>query len=208
MDNDNNPSILGFNGEYRWLSNFWEAKIVWRGKVWPTVEHAYQAAKFGSPTVQEEIRSAPTPGKAKRMGREYQARIDWDGIKRDIMHELSRCKYEQHQDLRRKLLATGTRPIVEVNSWGDYYWGTNQSLKGRNLLGFILMNIRDQLRSETGTGDALSIACKTIEEYALDIVGQTGTREHHGDGADITVMSAAISIQKIITDLREQGIIE
>jgi len=50
--------INEFQGQYRFLSNFWFLPngIEYEGKIYKTVEHAYQAAKFTDKKIREEIR--------------------------------------------------------------------------------------------------------------------------------------------------------
>src|SRR5688572_5279274 len=81
-------AIDKFDGEYAFLSNFWPwvngikvadaDPIIWDGREWPTVEHAFQAAKTFSNEEQEKIRWQETPGKAKRLGRRVTLRSDWE----------------------------------------------------------------------------------------------------------------------------------
>jgi len=137
-------AIDSFKGDHRFLSNFWPAPILLFGLSYPTTEHAYQAAKCKWAVAAENIRLAETPGKAKRMGREAQARSDWDLIKLDIMRLITKLKYA-HPDLRILLLATGDQQLIEGNTWGDTFWGVCDGI-GENHLGRILMDVRDSLR--------------------------------------------------------------
>ena len=62
--------IKEFQGENRFLSNFYPARVVWMGHTYPTVEHAFQAAKFAAhPHVVKEIQDAETPGQSKKIAR-------------------------------------------------------------------------------------------------------------------------------------------
>jgi len=61
--------IDSFDGEFAFLSNFYSSPVIYDGKKWPTVEHAFQAQKTLDEREQELIRTAKTPGKAKRLGR-------------------------------------------------------------------------------------------------------------------------------------------
>ena len=72
-------------------------------------------------------------------------RTDWDLIKVDIMKEILREKAHQHEYVRRKLLATGDRELVE-NSWRDDFWGWGPNKDGRNQLGKLWMEIRSEIR--------------------------------------------------------------
>ena len=84
--------IESFRGGYSFLSNF-VGSIFINGKLWPTVEHAYQAAKTLNPLEQEAVRCCTTPGKAKRMGRKVTLRADFDAHKQRIMEKLVRMKF-------------------------------------------------------------------------------------------------------------------
>jgi ribA/ribD-fused uncharacterized protein len=132
-----------FQGEYRWLSNFWPVLVFWEDILYPSVEHAYQAAKSPLMTERRMIAGLPTAGKAKREGRYLTIRIDWEAVKVDIMLELLRIKFRS-SDLKAKLIATGKEELVEVNSWGDTFWGVCNG-EGQNQLGKLLMKVREEI---------------------------------------------------------------
>lgn len=136
--------IVEFQGEHRWLSNFWPAPVLMDGTSYPSVEHAYQAAKTLDFAERRRIRECATPGEAKRAGRRVTVRSDWERAKVPIMRDLLRAKFV-HSDLRRCLLATGTEQLVEGNRWGDTFWGVCRDV-GQNWLGRLLMEIREELR--------------------------------------------------------------
>jgi ribA/ribD-fused uncharacterized protein len=133
--------INSFTGKYRFLSNFWPVQVTLDGMVYPSVEHAYQAAKTDSYLLRIVIREAPTAGEAKRAGRELTVRKDWDNIKLYRMEGLIYQKF-QYEDLREKLLSTGDQELIEGNTWGDTFWGQCKG-QGHNYLGKILMKVRD-----------------------------------------------------------------
>jgi len=134
-----------FTGNFRFLSNFYPLRrFVWRGEEWPTVEHAFQAAKVMGGPVWERIKLAKTPGEAKRMGRRAALREDWESVKVPIMYELLTIKFRDPY-LFRKLLETGEHDLVEINDWGDTFWGVCNG-KGENFLGMLLMLVRDDKR--------------------------------------------------------------
>lgn len=137
--------IKMFIGEFSWLSNFHPADIVVEGFSFPSVEHAYQAFKTNDKNWFEKIRSAKSPGVAKRQGKQCPIRPDWEDVKFDVMLKCVRAKFSQNEDLKEKLLAT-TGLLEEGNSWGDTVWGT-VSGRGENHLGKILMKVREELRS-------------------------------------------------------------
>lgn len=145
--------IQGFFGDYRWLSNFWYARIrliPFQSPVIgymfeaPTNEHAYQAMKCTHHGDFLRIIAADTPAKAKRLGKSIVIRDDWDEIKVAVMYQINRAKYTQHTYLRNKLVATEGL-LEETNQWGDTYWGVCNGI-GENHLGKILMRLREELR--------------------------------------------------------------
>jgi len=139
--------IRGFQGEFRFLSNFWPAPIVMGTLVFPTSEHAYQAAKSLNWEDWKDISECVSPGAAKRLGKKLEMRPDWDQIKIRIMGEITRAKYEQNPDLKQKLLATAPRELREDNHCGDIFWGVCRG-RGHNHLGRILMAYRDGFLSK------------------------------------------------------------
>lgn len=140
----------GFTGEFRFLSNFWPIEVEFEGMMFPTVEHAYQAAKTLSQEERELIKAAPTPGNAKRLGRTLTMRRDWEEVKVNIMEALLEQKFSK-EPLRGMLLRTFPATLTEGNHWHDNFWGqcicigcANQ--QGRNELGKALMRVRAKLR--------------------------------------------------------------
>lgn len=142
-----NPPILGFQGENRFLSNFWPVDVTLDGITYPSTEHAYQAAKSLDPDYRQMILSEPLPGRVKRMSRKVQLRPDWDSVKLSIMLDLTRQKYRNNSELRSALLSTGDSYIEETNNWGDRFWGVSGGA-GQNNLGKILMQVRQELGGE------------------------------------------------------------
>lgn len=136
--------IAEFEGEYRFLSNFWPASVVYEGKLYPSTEHAYQAAKTHNADIREKIANTPTPDKAKYLGKSLKLRSDWENVKDDVMRELVSQKFTVHPELKQKLIDTGDQELIEGNTWNDTYWGVCRG-KGQNKLGKILMDIRKQL---------------------------------------------------------------
>lgn len=142
--------IASFRGQYRFLSNFFPSPMEYQGKIWPTVEHAYQAAKTLDRNQQEKIRLARTPGIAKRLGRRADLRPDWNDIRVGVMRDLINLRFAQ-PSLREKLMGTGTADLIEGNTWHDNFWGICRCGKccqhdGLNILGTILMQQRDAQR--------------------------------------------------------------
>lgn len=136
--------ILAFQGPYRFLSNFWPAPVRYGGILFPTTEHAYQAAKSNDRNEAVRVSLLKSPGDAKRVGRTLTVRPDWEQVKEAVMLDVLRLKFAL-PDLRRKLLATGSVQLVEGNTWGDRYWGVCNGA-GKNRLGVLLMQVREECR--------------------------------------------------------------
>ena len=135
--------INSFRGEYSFLSNFEKCTIEFEGLTYPSVEHAFQAAK----TLDTDKRLSFTkgsPGCAKRMGRRLELRPDWEEIKDSVMYACLKSKF-QNDDMRKKLIATGDAVLIEGNNHGDHYWGMVNG-EGKNNLGRLLMQIRSEIR--------------------------------------------------------------
>lgn len=153
--------ITTFRGDYNFLSNFHSCVIHYNGHTYNSVETAFQAQKcpsavdkFRNMGVQEALKAGRRPivepGEAKRLGRKLPLRPDWEDVKERLMLELLTNKFTQNDELRRKLLETGSAVLVESNTWHDNYWGActcpRCSLSVRNnKLGFLLMEIREAL---------------------------------------------------------------
>lgn len=135
--------IERFDGEYRWLSNFYRCEIVYGGKVWPSAEHLFQACKTLDYGEREKMRLMRSPGEVKRYARKLALRPDWEKIKIDVMREVVRRKF-LNPLLRSKLMLLEGVEIIEGNSWGDRFWGVCEG-KGLNWLGRILMDERRKI---------------------------------------------------------------
>lgn len=138
------PKIDSFDGDYRFLSNFYKASVVLDGSVYETVEHAYQAAKTLDPSERVKVRRCSSPGRAKKAGRQLSIRKDWEEKKLDTMRQLVLAKFLRSRKLAKALLETGEAQLVEGNNWNDTFWGVCRG-KGDNHLGKILMWVRSVL---------------------------------------------------------------
>ena len=141
--------IDSFSGEYRFLSNFYQAEVEFEGMMYPSTEHAYQAAK----TLDLKSRAmfqGGTAGQAKRLGQVIILRDDWtnDNVKISVMYAVLLDKFTRHQDLRKQLIATSPNELIEGNTWNDTFWGVCDG-KGKNHLGKLLMSIRQEIILQT-----------------------------------------------------------
>jgi len=135
------------------FSNFAPYPIRLSGKLWPTSEHYFQAQKFEDTSHQEEIRQSRSPMIAARLGRDRKKKLrrDWESAKVEVMTKAVRAKFTQHEELRVILLGTGEAKLVE-HTENDNYWGDGGDGSGRNMLGIVLMRVREELRGSQVKG--------------------------------------------------------
>lgn len=132
------------------LSNFLPRKIRFEGITFPSVEHAYQAAKFLDEETRAEIAAIISPGAAKKkaraLARNGRRRPDWMQINLTLMGVLTLQKFTIHEDCREVLLMTGGEDLVEGNDWNDTFFGmvwVDGKWRGQNELGKTLMGVRE-----------------------------------------------------------------
>jgi ribA/ribD-fused uncharacterized protein len=144
--------IASFQGTHHFLSNFYLVDVDYEGMKYPSVEHAYQAAKTVDLLQREIIASARTAGAAKRLGRRVIMRPNWDRVKIHIMTQLVMYKFSASvpaPTLVGMLLSTHPHRLIEGNTWGDRFWGAvynhaTEIWEGQNHLGIILMDVREK----------------------------------------------------------------
>jgi ribA/ribD-fused uncharacterized protein len=130
-----------------------DTPLVYQGISYPTVEHFYQAMKTPKDAldVRRSIAACRTAGQAKRLGRGVDLRPDWEFIKVDVMRGVLQQKFAPGTWWYGKLMKTGDEAIVEWNRWHDNFWGDCtcdkcKTIPGQNLLGRLLMEIRENGR--------------------------------------------------------------
>jgi N-glycosidase YbiA len=135
-------------GEYGCFSNFSRHSVFLKGKRWPTSEHYFQAQKFAGTEHEEVVRMCKKPSEAANMGRSRKLplRRDWESVKDQIMLEVVRAKFSQHDELKVVLLGTENANLVEHTS-NDSYWADGGDGSGMNRLGQILMMVREELKA-------------------------------------------------------------
>ncbi len=136
---------------YGAFSNLYRRAMVFEGETFPTSEHAYQAGKARKPEVRAWLMQAPTPALLAMAAHGlyyWDVAPGWSTTKFDRMRGVLRAKFRQHDDLRELLLATGDARLVEaatVDNEVNRVWGEVNGV-GRNMLGVLLMEVRDELR--------------------------------------------------------------
>lgn len=143
------PVIDRFTGPHAYLSNFYDSPLVYVGQDFPTAEHAFQWDKLLKVPDRTKVQRAATPGAAKKLGRKYPMRGDWESVKFGVMNQIVYAKFDQHRDLGEELIATRNALLIEGNDWHDLTWGVclcdRHNGAGHNGLGNILMSVRAEL---------------------------------------------------------------
>lgn len=153
-----------FRGDNHFLSNFYPCDITHEGIYYPSVEHYYIAMKVDKSVLFENkkysvkqfrkmVSELDNPTLVKRVGQRIKGREDWKEYRFKVMKDGITEKFK-NENLRKKLLATGDQELVEGNWWHDNYFGSCfcdkcDSIKGKNKLGKLIMEVRDDI---TGKG--------------------------------------------------------
>nr|WP_153037014.1 NADAR family protein [Amycolatopsis sp. YIM 10] len=143
------------------LSQWWPAEFTVDGVRYRSAEQFMMAEKarlFGDPEAERLILAAETPAEAKKLGRGVRDfdQDTWVARRFDIVVRGNEAKFGQDGRLREFLLSTGDQVLVEAAP-RDVIWGIGlgasnpraadpAAWRGRNLLGFALMAVRDALR--------------------------------------------------------------
>jgi len=143
------PRVIKFNGGttvYKVFDNFVPnpCPISLKSTWWPSSEHYFQAQKFAGTPHEDEVRQTQDPFIAKQKGRTYPLRDDWEQVKEGVMRDAVYAKFSQHEDLKKTLLSTNDAEIIEDAP--DQYWGNGGNGSGKNRLGVILVQVREELK--------------------------------------------------------------
>ena len=146
------------------LSQWWMEDFYAMADSYLCMEQYMMAGKaqlFGDSEIREQILKCSDPRQIKALGRKVRGfdQKVWDKFKYAIVLNGNWCKFSQNRDLREFLLSTGDSVLVEAspydNIWGIRLAASSQEAqdptqwRGQNLLGFALMEVRDELRRVT-----------------------------------------------------------
>lgn len=132
--------------DYGSLSNSAPFPISLDSKMWYTAEHYFQARKFHDVQVQKQIQQTRAASEIIWIANNPKLRVrrDWDLVKLDFMRTAVRAKFTQITSLKKLLINTGDAILID-HSEEDLYWSDGGDGSGRNMLGVVLMEIRDEL---------------------------------------------------------------
>lgn len=148
---------IGFQSRHSYLSNFFPCHIRINGKLFTSSEQAYQHCKAivcERDDTALAIKSTNDPEKAKHFGDKLDTCPEWEMKKRAVMKCVVDHKFKQNASLRDKLQSTSGMKLLECTT--NRYWGTGRRLdsplwnesnsyEGRNELGTILEEIRNEM---------------------------------------------------------------
>lgn len=137
-------------GEYGFLSNLYPCPVEYEGETFPTSEHAYQRGKFTHKRHWDWVSKAPEPRFVCIVAHNlfpYDVVPGWTHLKVSRMSGVLRAKFSQNQNLKEKLLATHPKILIEASKT-DNFWGIGKKGNGKNMLGKILMEIREEIKGE------------------------------------------------------------
>lgn len=153
---DTETRVRFYEHDFYVLSNFSAFPIRWPAngsgaydEPFPTSEHVYhwEKLRYSDNDAARLIRTGNlSVHDAFKIGQSGKRREDWDTVKVDVMREILRAKVSQHEYVKRKLLATGDRELVE-DSWRDDFWGWGPERTGQNMLGKLWMEVRAEIRA-------------------------------------------------------------
>jgi len=131
------------------FSNFYPITITIDGRDYKSTEHYYQSKKYEGTEWEEYIRNQDKPGGAAHEGRrdDLPLRSDWNEVKLLVMRRALVAKFKKIDRMRNLLLSTGNAEIVEYSKT-DYFWGRNEDGAGYNMLGKLLMELREEIKVE------------------------------------------------------------
>lgn len=143
-------AITEFRGDYFFLSNFYMCSVSFDNVIYPSSEHAYMACKTDNKAIRQKLLFLKTAREARNYGQIIPLRHNWDEVKYSYMKCVLQDKFTRNPHLGKKLLETGDRQLVEGGTWHDLFYGICNCEKhqgeGKNALGQILMEIRDELK--------------------------------------------------------------
>lgn len=153
---------------YGVFSNLFRREVRFQGRTFPTAEHAYQFGKAGKPAVREWLMAAPSPSLLAMAAHglyKWDIVPNWSKVKIPRMRMVLAMKFAQHEDLRRILLETEYRTLIEtatVDNAVNRFWGEVNG-RGKNMLGLLLGGVREDFRQHIYTPAMLHGLAEGIE---------------------------------------------
>ena len=150
-----------FHGKNSFLSNFFPAPFILDGKTFSGAEQYYQyekAVHAADNDTAAKILATEDPVEQMHLGKKVAVKEEhWNNnLSEQIMEVAVKTKFVQNPVLRKKLVDTGNKALIACNVH-DKYWGVGMKLqdksvcdkskwKGQNVLGNILLRVRENLK--------------------------------------------------------------
>ena len=135
-------SITALKGDYEYLAMTYNYPITVDNITYTNAEAAFWAQRIMDKKARNKL-SRLSAMKARAKALQAEPIDDWDETKDDILKKVLEIKFSDEQ-LKKKLLSTGTAKIVNNNTYRDDYYGVYNG-KGKNMLGKMLMELRESL---------------------------------------------------------------
>jgi len=156
LENSKTIEFYRATGTHGFLSNLYKKSLIFEGIEFPTAEHAYQYGKFNDSKTREWAMKAPKPHLLAILAHglfSWDIVENWSGIKVNRMLEILRVKFSD-PELKQKLLETRKCLLIE-KSKSDSFWGVGKKLTGKNMLGKLLMKVRDEINNKNKKGEII-----------------------------------------------------
>ena len=169
--------IVGFwqpEGEYACFSNWYPAEFDYARKHYTSIEQYMMYQKvimFRQYDLADQIMQTDDPATCKKLGRTKFPEFDsamWDKTRKTIVKRGVKAKFRQNADMLATLLGTGGALLAECSPYDDIWgigigaddpeWRNTERWRGRNLLGRILMEVREELGRELAASPDDSVA--------------------------------------------------
>ena len=154
-----NDTDIAYHSEHSPFSNLYPCTITVRKTEFCSVEQVLQYKKakhFNKPEVMRLIKLSRDNYEIRQLGKNLGQSKEWDEKVEEVMFAAILRKFDRDEALLAKLLATGTKRLVEATP--DKKWGAGVSISskairtgtwpGENRQGILLMQVRDKLRAE------------------------------------------------------------
>lgn len=158
--NITNKYVFFWNGIY---SQWYQAPMRIDGVLYNCCEQYMMHQKalfFGDTETAEKIMLTSHPRDQKQLGREVKNfnKDRWDKVNLQIVYKGNYAKFTQNEDLKKQLLETGNKILVEASPY-DQIWGIGMgeeengvdnpiNWKGQNLLGWAITLVKQELQNQ------------------------------------------------------------
>lgn len=143
-------TIDNFNGVFDFLNNEYPCAVYYEGRLYPSVFHAFQAARSDLDHQRAKIALAESLQELYELATEIEDPHDWANKRLTVMEKCLRDKFRRHRELRERLRKTGNRELINTyadRSSSNLFWGMVDG-KGQNHLGTLLQNIRLDIHTD------------------------------------------------------------